>query len=325
MLFLSDHIGTLVPGTIKKEVKRKDSTMYRKILLFLLTITLALTAIPEGAQGKAVAKASANIVTTNAQITARSKQQANAHKKKKGYGVFLSIDASGMKKLYNYKEVVIDAQYFSKSDIQTMHKKGVKVYTYLNVGSIENFRKYYKDYKHLAIGDYENWNEEKWVDVSSLEWQRFIRKLSGKLLKKGVDVFFIDNCDVYDYAKTRKNFVGLVKILKNIKAQKKEVIINGGDVFVKKYKREYGSMKGIMTAVNQETVWSRIIFDKGRFGKQPKDVREYFLNYVKLCKKDGIKVYLLEYTKNKKLINQIDSYCKKNKFKYYISDSIELD
>lgn len=264
MLFLSDHIDTLVPGTIKKEVKRKDSTMYRKILLFLLTITLALTAIPEGAQGKAVAKASANIVTTNAQITARSKQQANAHKKKKGYGVFLSIDATGMKKLYNYKEVVIDAQYFSKSDIQTLHKKGV-------------------------------------------------------------DGFFIDNCDVYDYAKTRKNFVSLVKILKNIKAQKKEVIINGGDVFVKKYKREYGSMKGIMTAVNQETVWSRIIFDKGRFGKQPKDVREYFLNYVKLCKKDGIKVYLLEYTKNKKLINQIDSYCKKNKFKYYVSDSIELD
>ena len=30
-------------------------------------------------------------------------------KKKKEYGVFLSIDASEMKKLYDYKEVVIDA------------------------------------------------------------------------------------------------------------------------------------------------------------------------------------------------------------------------
>jgi Uncharacterized conserved protein len=141
-----------------------------------------------------------------------------------------------MKKLYDYKEVVIDAQYFSKRDIQTLHKKGVKVNTYLNVGSIENFRKYYKDYEHLAIGDYENWDEEKWIDVSSLEWQKFIKGLSGKLLKKGVDGFFIDNCDVYCYAKTKKNFVGLVKILRNIKSLKKEVIINGGDVFVKNIK-----------------------------------------------------------------------------------------
>lgn len=254
-----------------------------------------------------------------------NKQQSKVSKKKKEYGVFLSIDASEMKKLYGYKEVVIDAQYFSKRDIQALHKKGVKVYTYLNVGSIENFRKYYKDYEHLAIGDYENWDEEKWVDVSSLEWQKFIKGLSGKLLKKGVDGFFIDNCDVYDYANTKENFVGLVKILRNIKSLKKEVIINGGDVFVKKYKSQYGSMKSIMTAVNQETVWSRIIFNKGTFGKQPKDVHNYFSNYVKLCKKDGMRVYLLEYTKDKKLITRIKKYCNDNKFKYYISDSIELD
>ena len=42
-------------------------------------------------------------------------------------------------------------------------------------------------------------------------------KLSKKLLKKGVDGFFIDNCDVYDYAKTKKNFKGLANLLKNIK------------------------------------------------------------------------------------------------------------
>ena len=51
---------------------------------------------------------------------------------------------NSMKKLYDYKEVVIDAQYFSKRDIQTLHKKGVKVNTYLNVGSIEEFPFYFK-------------------------------------------------------------------------------------------------------------------------------------------------------------------------------------
>lgn len=140
-----------------------------------------------------------------------------------------------------------------------------------------------------------------------------------------MDGFFIVNCDVYYYAKTKKNFVGLVKILRNIKSLKKEVIINGGDVFVKKYKSQYGTMKSIMTAVNQESVWSRILFNKSTFGKQPKDVHKYFSNYVKLCKKDGMRVYLLEYTKDKKLISKIKKYCNNNKFKYYISDSIELD
>lgn len=93
-----------------------------------------------------------------------------------------------------------------------------------------------------------------WVDVSNKNWQKFIGNLSKKLLKKGVDGFFIDNCDVYDYAKTKQNFTGLAKILKNVKRLGKDVVINGGDVFVTKYRKTYGSAKDIMTAVNQECV-----------------------------------------------------------------------
>ena len=84
---------------------------------------------------------------------------AKNQKEKKDYGVFLSIDSSQIKKLYGYRLVVIDAQYFSAKDIRTLHKKGVKVYTYLNVGSIENFRDYYKKYEYLTIGTYENWED----------------------------------------------------------------------------------------------------------------------------------------------------------------------
>ena len=94
-------------------------------------------------------------------------------------------------------------------------------------------------------------------------------------------------------------------------------MINGGDVFVTKYRKTYGSAKDIMTAVNQESVWSSIQFETGTFGKQPEDVRKYFSDYVQKCKKDGME--------DKKLIRRIKQYCRKNKFHYYISDSIELD
>lgn len=83
-----------------------------------------------------------------------------------------------------------------------------------NIGSIENFRSYYKTYEHLAIGDYENWEEEKWVNVADKDWQEFMDTLAGKLKKKGVDGFFIDNCDVYDYAHKKDIFDGLTVIFK---------------------------------------------------------------------------------------------------------------
>ena len=52
------------------------------------------------------------------------------------YGVFLNADASSLEQLKNYDLIVIDAQYFTKSDIELLHQNGTRVYTYLNIGSI---------------------------------------------------------------------------------------------------------------------------------------------------------------------------------------------
>ena len=81
--------------------------------------------------------------------------------------------------------------------------------TYLNIGSIENFREYYTTYAELAIGEYEHWEKEEWVDVANPDWQKFIGQLSQELYEKGVDGFFIDNCDVYDYDPHESIFEGI--------------------------------------------------------------------------------------------------------------------
>ena len=214
---------------------------------------------------------------------------------------------------------------FTRKDIGILHENEVTVYTYLNIGSIENFREYYADYEKLALGDYEHWEEEKWMDVSSPDWQKFIGSLARELYEKGVDGFFIDNCDVYYYATTASIFDGLTVILQDVMSLGKEVIINGGDVYVTEYRERYGTAKDIMTGVNQESVWSGIDFDKGTFYEQNKDVRDYFCEYVESCKADGAEVYLLEYTTDSKLIQKIEEYCKKHDFRFYISDSLELE
>ncbi|MFR4745194.1 MAG: endo alpha-1,4 polygalactosaminidase [Clostridium sp.] len=243
---------------------------------------------------------------------------------KNDYGVFLNADASSLERFKKYDLIVIDAQYFTKKDIESLHQNGTKVYTYLNIGSVENFREYYKTYEKFTIGKYEHWDEEKWVDVSVPAWQKFIEQLSKKLFEKGVDGFFIDNCDVYYYAPRKSIFEGLTAILQNIMTLKKAVIINGGDTYVTKYRERYGAVDHIMTGVNQESVWSGIDFDKGTFNEQTRETREYYSKYLEACKADGMEVYLLEYTTDEKLIQKIKKYCKEKNFHFYISNSLEL-
>lgn len=241
------------------------------------------------------------------------------------YGVFLNADASSLEQLKKYDLIVIDAQYFTKNDIELLHQNGTRVYTYLNIGSIENFREYYTTYEKLTIGRYENWDEEKWVDVSDPDWQKFIEQLSQELFEKGVDGFFIDNCDVYYYAPRESIFEGLTAILQNIMTFDKAVIINGGDTYVTEYRERYGAIDHIMTGVNQESVWSAIDFDKGTFYEQTRETRDYYCKYLEACQADGMDVYLLEYTTDKKLIQKIKKYCNEHDFHFYISNSLELE
>ena len=241
------------------------------------------------------------------------------------YGVFLNADASSLEQLKKYDLIVIDAQYFTKSDIELLHQNGTRVYTYLNIGSIENFREYYTTYEKLTIGRYEHWDEEKWVDVADPDWQKFIEQLSQELFEKGVDGFFIDNCDVYYYAPRESIFEGLTAILQNIMTFDKAVIINGGDTYVTEYRERYGTIDHIMTGVNQESVWSAIDFDKGTFYEQTRETRDYYCKYLEACQADGMDVYLLEYTTDKKLIPKIKKYCNEHDFHFYISNSLELE
>ena len=97
------------------------------------------------------------------------------------------MDAAQLMKLKNYDLLVCDAQYLSTAQIAQLKAQGNRrIFTYLNIGSLENFREYYKDYVDLTLGDYENWPEERWVDVSQQAWQNFVQKLTASVDRKSV-------------------------------------------------------------------------------------------------------------------------------------------
>ncbi len=96
-----------------------------------------------------------------------------------------------MERFRKYETIVIDAQYFTKKDIELLHQNGITVYTYLNIGSVENFREYYTAYAKLAIGRYDHWEEEEWVDAADTDWQKLMGQLALELNEKGVDGFLL--------------------------------------------------------------------------------------------------------------------------------------
>ena len=246
--------------------------------------------------------------------------------KETSYAVLLGIDPEQASCLSRYKTVVIDAQYFTKDDISVNDTTTTKIYTYLNIGSIETFREGYDSLKGLVLAPYENWPDEYWVDVSKPEWQTFVADEAKSLAEKGVDGFFLDNADIYYLYPTDAIFNGLNAILNDLAQYGKPVLINGGDTYVSRAVLDSASPNAVITGVNQECVFTNIDFDAGTLIRQDADTTSYYQEYLARCKSAGLAVYLTEYAKSgDNITRKIEAYCKERGYLYYVSPSINLD
>ncbi|WP_049944850.1 endo alpha-1,4 polygalactosaminidase [Butyrivibrio sp. AD3002] len=248
----------------------------------------------------------------------------------RGYGVYIGASAEQLHKKLdgdtNIGLAVVDAQYLSAEDIGSLKKAGRRIYTYLNVGSLEDFRDYYKTFSDITLAEYENWPGEYWVDVSEESWQDFIcETLAAQYVAKGVDGFFIDNLDVYYMYPHSWIYKGIVKILQRLDDKYHlPIIVNGGDTFVSQLMDE--NKQDIIAGINQESVFSTILdYEKGEFGEQTAFDRKYYTEYLARAKKEGLVVFMIEYTNDMRLVDKISEFCTQNGYKCYVTDSLKLD
>ena len=255
-----------------------------------------------------------------------AKSEINSKGIKYEFGVFNSVEEKDIVKLNEYRTIVLDAQNISKKSIRKLRKTGHTVYSYINLGSVENYRDYYKDYEDVTLDVYENWEDERWVDVSKKKWQDFISgTLAKKLVNKGIDGFFVDNVDVYYMYHNDGIFNGVTTILKNFKALGVDVVVNGGDTYVRQYVKRHGKLNKILNAVAQESVFTSIDWDDNNaFIEQDKGDNKYAKSYINFVSKHGGNVYLIEYSTDKKMINKISKYCKKKGYVYYAANNLDL-
>ena len=246
-------------------------------------------------------------------------------KSQKNYKVLIGMEPEQAVQLKGITTLVIDAEFFSQEDIAQLHKNGnTHIFSYLNIGAIETFRDDYAAFADSALGQYENWAEEQWVNVADRRWQQRIKSKAQLLSQKGIDGFFLDNADVYYQYQTPEIYQGLMTILRDIHTEHKPIIINGGDTFITEA-IQHNSIKGIVNGVNQESVFTEIHFKSNTFGARAAEERAYFMEYLEQCKRYGLTVYILEYGATKKLTKEIATYCERNGFIYDISPSLQLD
>lgn len=219
--------------------------------------------------------------------------------------------------------LVIDAEYFSQNDIARLRENGIReIYSYINIGSIESFRSYDTDLEKYTLGAYENWPEEKWIDVSAPEWQACTVSRVDALVQKGVDGFFVDNTDVYYNYPQESIYDGILTILDYMNHTGRKIMINGGDCFVKKYLTTEKNV--LIDGVNQENVFTAYDFSKDIYTKNDQSTREYYTEYLDLAMSHGCTAYTLEYAMDPTIRRQAAAYAGKHGYICYISDNIGL-
>lgn len=242
------------------------------------------------------------------------------------YGVYIGVEFDELPEDISCDVLVIDAQYYTSEELDQLHKTNKEIYSYLNVGSLEEFRPYYDHFKDITLSPYENWEGEYWIDVSDEKWQEYIAgQIAPTLARGGVDGFFIDNADVYYMYPTDEIYDGLTTILTTIRSWNRKIIINGGNDYVTRYLEENGTLTPVLDGVNQESVFTAINWDDSSFTESAPDDREYFLDYLSKVAADGKAVYVLEYTKDEALAEKAVSECHKLGYKVYVSKNLELN
>jgi endo-alpha-1,4-polygalactosaminidase (GH114 family) len=117
-------------------------------------------------------------------------------------------------------------------------------------------------------------------------------------------------------------YAALLDIIGSLKLP---VIINGGDSFVKRAITA-GELPVIVHGVNQESVMTGFNADTGAFTVQEAGEVAYYSEYLSDCARAGLDVFLTEYAApGAPVRSEIDRFCRKNGYVYYIAESINLD
>lgn len=247
------------------------------------------------------------------------------------YGAFLGRSENNIQGFDNYNYISLELDEYTDQVIQNLNNSGKKLFAYLNVGSLEEYRDYYDQFENITIGEYENWEDEKWLDITNSTWQNYvINTLAKEFKNRGAFGVYMDNVDVYSIAKeehlnSSAYAAALKNIIKGVSDLGLKVMLNGGAEFLDDMNDQNDNIFNSIWGYHQEEVFSLIKdYDNNVFGVQESEDSSYYKEILTLMKNKNKNLFILEYTTNANLKNQIKTYCNQNHIHFYITDDIDL-
>ena len=246
------------------------------------------------------------------------------------YGAFLGRYDNNVSGFNQYKYVSVELGEFTHTNIERLTHNETNFLAYLNIGSLETYRDYYDDYESFTFKDYDNWPDERWIDVTNQGWQDLMVELAQGFKDEGAFGVYMDNVDVYSVAKEDgMNYqafgVAIKNIISRVNALGIKVMVNGGAEYFDDMNDAEDNVFDSLWGYHQEEVFSLIEdYDNDVFTTQDDDDKAYYQEIASMMKEKGKEVFLLEYTTDNSLKEVIKNYSDLHEYHYYISSKVDL-
>jgi uncharacterized protein (TIGR01370 family) len=120
-------------------------------------------------------------------------------------------------RLGEFDLVVVDGQEAKPAELDALRSRGVTTLGYLSVGTIEQWRPWYRKLKRFRLNAWQDWRDEWFADVSERKLRRFwTQRVAPKTLRKGFDGLFLDNVDMVDTRNHRNQRRGMRKLVRKL-------------------------------------------------------------------------------------------------------------
>jgi len=127
-----------------------------------------------------------------------------------------SSDLSGnlTQRYAGYSLLIIDGQEATRAQVAELHASGHLVLAYLDVGTIEPYRPWYRELKPYRLSYWRRWGEF-YAAVNRPGYRlTIVDRIAPRILSKGFDGLFLDNTDMVEsHPKERRGMIRLVAAL----------------------------------------------------------------------------------------------------------------
>lgn len=214
-----------------------------------------------------------------------------------GDGMLAGGSAEVSDRLGEFDLVVIDGELARAGEVAALRGRGATVLAYLSVGTIERWRSWFRELKRFRLEAWRDWEDEWFADASRAAYRRkIIREIAPEILAKGFDGLFLDNVDMIEAGRHRRQRPGMRRL---VLALSRLARADGGMLFAQNGRRGLGKL-GLLDALdgwNREDVTWTYDFEKRRYVRNKGRDRRAALRELRELGDRGLIVTATDYTR----------------------------